>query len=119
MKWKFLTWLGAQIAILIVPVVVLGQGQQGKPAAKIVNPIGAATVTQVLVNLIQWLLGISAIIAMLALIVGAMRFILAMGKEQEIVKAKSIMLWAIAGFVLIILAFVIVNVVPRVLGGLA
>jgi len=118
MKWKFLTWLGLQVVAFIAPLATLA-ADDAKNKAILSNPIRAATVTQVLVNLIQWLLGISAIIAMLALIAGAMRFILAMGKEQEIVKAKSIMLWAIAGFVLIILAFVIVNVVPRVLGGLA
>jgi FtsH-binding integral membrane protein len=83
------------------------------------NPLRFNAVDGVIANIIYWLLGIVAMLALLALIIGGIRMIFGgFGDEQEAKKAKQIMFWAVAGLALVMLSWVIVRYVSYLLGAI-
>jgi uncharacterized membrane protein len=67
------------------------------------------TVGTVLANVTTWVLGFSAAVAVLFLIVGGLQYITAAGNEKRSEAAKSTILYAVIGLVVILLSFVIVG----------
>lgn len=53
----------------------------------------------------------AGVVAVFVIIYAGMRYILARGKEENIVKAKNTIIYAISGLIVILLAFVITNFV--------
>ncbi len=51
----------------------------------------------------------AGVVAVFVIIYAGMRYILARGKEENIVKAKNTIIYAISGLIVILLAFVITN----------
>lgn len=88
-------------------------------AANFENPLDPeiTDVRIIIMNLISWLVGLSALIALLALVVGGMRLIIGgFDNEQEAAAAKKIITWAIIGIVVVGLAAAILWAVGGVLG---
>ncbi len=89
-------------------VFATGMGGDGG----ISNPLGTTrTISDVLINFTKWLLGIAGVIALLALIVGGVRMILAFGREDMVASSKKIIYWAIIGLVVIVASYAIINIV--------
>lgn len=68
-------------------------------------------------NVTTWVLGFSAAVAVLFLIVGGLQYITASGNEKRAEAAKSTILYAVIGLVVILLAYVVVGFLKQNLGG--
>jgi len=82
------------------------------------NPLqgGAQDVGDVLYNMIRWFIGIAGLLALLALIWGGTLYIISFNSPQYLDNAKGIIKWAIIGFAIIILAFVIIQTIAQFTG---
>ncbi len=80
---------------------------------------GTSTATdanELLIIVTNWILGIVGAVAVLFIIYGGFRYITAQGNSQQMDTAKNIIIKSIIGLVIIIVAYVIVNVVVGALG---
>ncbi|MGH9857768.1 MAG: hypothetical protein ACRD4B_07990 [Acidobacteriota bacterium] len=80
------------------------------------NPLTITSVSGVLTKVTQFLLGLSATLALLGIVVGGIMIILAFGREDKVAKGKQILFWSIAGLVVIVLAYAIIAIITRFLG---
>lgn len=76
-------------------------------------PTADFTVADVIVSIIRYLLSFSAALAVLAIILGGIRYIISGGNQEAVVQAKKIILYSLLGIIVIILSFVIVNFVKN------
>lgn len=67
-------------------------------------------------NIFNFLLGLGAVAAVAAIVVGGFRYMTAHGDPGSLAEAKQIVTWAIIGLVILLLAFVIVNTILNALG---
>ncbi len=100
------------------PAHAQGQGGIGNITAGgnsggITNPLGSKdqTITDVLVKVINWMLGLVGFIALIALITGGARMIMDFGSEDQVKKGKTTILWAVIGLLVVILSYAIINIV--------
>lgn len=70
-----------------------------------------SSVSQILSNIIIYILGFSAALAVLFVIIGGLRFIISSGDQTAANQAKKIILYAVLGLLIIIFSFVIVTFV--------
>lgn len=82
------------------------------------NPLSDnnATFAGFLVNVTKFLLGLVGLATMLAIVWGGLMYILAMGDDSRVQHAKKILLWAIVGFSIVVLSYVIIKTVTSLLG---
>lgn len=99
------------LGLLWVPATTLAQ-------AKFTNPLGsgANSLTVIINRIINFMLGLVGVLTLGALIWGGVLYIISLGKDDYIKQAKTIIFWALAGFVIVVLAFVILNTTGRFLG---
>lgn len=72
---------------------------------------------QVIKNLINWVLGILALIAVVLILVGGFQWMTAAGNEEKVDKAKKIIVAAIIGLVIVMMAWGISLYAVRILAG--
>jgi len=82
---------------------------EGQGLTTIVADDNQLEIGTVLANITTWVLGFSAAVAVLFLIVGGLQYITASGNQKRIDAAKATLLYAVIGLVVILLAFVIVG----------
>jgi lysylphosphatidylglycerol synthetase-like protein (DUF2156 family) len=75
---------------------------------------GATTLSGIILSVINIILALAGLIAVLVLIIGGFRYVTSFGNEEVTGQAKKMILNAILGIIIIILAFVIVRVVQNV-----
>lgn len=90
------------------PLYLFAQGGITNPLA---GPQGATSIEGVFINITKWLLGIVAILALLALIVGGARMILSFGNESGVASAKKIIWWAVVGLAVVVASYAIIALV--------
>lgn len=73
------------------------------------------SVNELIIRIINIILGIAAVVAVLMIIIGGFRYIISAGDEKQTSGAKKTIINAIIGLVIIILAFAIVSVVNNTL----
>ncbi len=78
---------------------------------------GAPTLTGVIDNLRNWLVGILATVATLFLTIGGLRYLTAGGDPGQVEKAKTALKSAAIGYALAILAPLLVSILASVVGG--
>ena len=83
-----------------------------------VTPTGNLDVVSVITTIVYWILGFSAMVAVLFLILGGLQYITAAGNEKRIEGAKNTILYAIIGLVVMLLSFVIVAFISQNVGKL-
>ncbi len=86
------------------------------------NPITVSdpntlSIGNVLSNIILWVLGFSAAVAVLFLIIGGLQYITASGNEKRAEAAKQTIMYAVIGLIVILLSFVIVGFIKANIGG--
>lgn len=72
-------------------------------------------VNELIIRIINIILGISAAVAVLMIVIGGFRYIISAGDEKQSGAAKKTIINAVIGLVIIILAFAIVSVVNNTL----
>ena len=80
------------------------------------NPNDIGDFRKLLVNIINWLLGLTGVAATAIIIVGGYRWIASQGNSEGIEQGKKIIIGGIIGLIMIILAAVLVNTIIGVLG---
>jgi len=88
-----------------------GAGIGGGQVVTIDNPLRAQNLTQFLLDIIQILLVLAVPIIVFFIILAGFKFVTAQGNETELAKAKQALLYAIIGGLLILGAFVILEVI--------
>jgi len=70
--------------------------------------LGTADLKATVVNIIQWVLGILALVAVVMIIIGGFQWMTASGNEEKIEKAKKVISAAVIGLIIVLLAWAIV-----------
>ncbi len=96
-------------AVMVVVVVVLAPPASAATAAP--------TLTGVIDNLRNWIVGILATVATLFLTIGGLRYLTAGGDPGQVEKAKIALKSAAIGYALAILAPLLVSILASVVGG--
>ncbi|GEM_PF-2058163 len=79
--------------------------------------LGNADLKQVILNVIRWALGILTLTAVVFIMYGGYLWLTAAGNEQRVEKAKQVILRAVIGLVIVLLAWAIVYFVARSIAG--
>lgn len=101
-----------RIPTLFVSLIVLALAIAPRMgfAAEILNPLGEIdTVMDVLIVLTRFVLGITALIAVIMVIYGGFVLMLSRGNSQEVQKGKDVIFWAILGMAAAILSYSIMS----------
>jgi len=80
-------------------------------------PTGISTnqdISQTVLLVSQWIINILGGVAILALIYGGARYIIAAGNEKEVEKAKEVIKYSVIGLVLVILSFTIASTINNI-----
>lgn len=70
--------------------------------------LGSADLKATVINIIKWVLGILALVAVVMIIWGGIQWMTAAGNEERVEKAKKIISAAVIGLIIILLAWAIV-----------
>ncbi|USN53418.1 MAG: hypothetical protein H6760_04665 [Candidatus Nomurabacteria bacterium] len=70
--------------------------------------LGTADLKDTVINIIQWVLGIVALIAVVMIIIGGFQWMTAGGNDEKVEKAKKIISSAVVGLIIVLLAWAIV-----------
>lgn len=95
-------------AVIVFPFVVFAQYNTNLPSG---SGLPDKTISQIITQIISWLLGFVAIIAILALIWGGVRYLTAAGDDSQVEEAKNIITQAVIGLVIAGISYAIVKVV--------
>lgn len=103
------------VIMLVIALPLVAGAQFQTPSAGGTGLPNDTSISGFILKIINILLAIAGLVAVLFLIIGGFRYITAAGNEETAEKAKKIILNAIIGIVVIILAFVIVRVISNAL----
>jgi type IV secretory pathway VirB2 component (pilin) len=97
-------------ALLVLPTVALAQTPTPFSIEDVGTTIGLGTadLKDTVVNIIQWVLGILALVAVVMIIIGGFQWMTAAGSEERIEKAKKVISSAVIGLIIVLLAWAIV-----------
>ncbi len=73
-------------------------------------------VTKLLVNVAQWILGITGSLALLALVYGGVLFLISGGSSETVSKAKKVITGAVIGLIIVFASYTIIAFILRALG---
>ncbi len=96
------------VAVLAVPAIAAAQTSFSIENIGGSVGLGTSDLKQTVVNIIQWVLGILALVAVLMIIVGGFQWMTAAGNDERIDKAKKIISAAVIGLIIVLLAWAIV-----------
>jgi hypothetical protein len=109
----FLVGIPTSLALNPNPQSVL----EGLDRARTIATQGAlrtdSDVVTPLTSIINWLLSIVAVLALLAIVVGGILYIISFGDEKRADKAKKIILYAVIGLLVVGLSFTILAAVRQ------
>lgn len=105
--FRFIYGIELSLAIL-VPIIAFAAAPGG---GGFDDPLQGVSIVGFITNIINFLLGLVGLLALLSLIVGGIHMVASFGKEDTIARGKKIILWAIAGLVVVSLAWAILNLV--------
>ncbi len=72
--------------------------------------------TQLIINVAQFILGISSSLALLAFVYGGVMFLISSGNNERVTKAKQIIGGAVIGLVIVFASYIIIDFVFKALG---
>lgn len=70
--------------------------------------LGTADLKNTVINILNWVLGILALVAVIMIIMGGFQWLTAAGNEEKIEKAKKVISAAVIGLIIVLLAWAIV-----------
>lgn len=93
------------IIILVFPSLCFGKDY----TIKIVNPINANDVPELIKNVTNYILGITASVMLILLIIAGYRYMTAGGNEQRAENAKNAIKWTVIGILIILVSGIVIN----------
>ncbi|WP_037577630.1 pilin [Phaeacidiphilus oryzae] len=106
----------AASVVLACPVVAGVVGLLNCPSAYAVSLLAVNSVDQTIANITHWIVGLLAALATLFLTIGGLRYLMAGGDPGEVEKAKTALKSAAIGYMLAILAPVLVGILKGLVG---
>ncbi|MFC1598255.1 hypothetical protein ACFL2M_01845 [Patescibacteria group bacterium] len=70
-----------------------------------VNGYGTRTPDEIIISLINWILGVLALVAVVLVLIGGFQWMTAAGNEEKVDKAKKLLMAAVIGLVIIMAAW--------------
>jgi len=98
----------ALAAALAAPVVAGAATQFSIEDIGTKTGLGTADLKTTVINIISWVLGILALVAVVMIIIGGFQWMTAAGNEEKIEKSKKIISAAVIGLIIVLLAWAIV-----------
>lgn len=86
-------------------------------AVSIPNPLGTASISEVIARVIRGLLGVTGAFALFFVIQGGFIWMTSRGNAEKVKAGRESMVWAILGLLAIFLSYVIINIVFASLEG--
>ncbi len=110
--------LVSTIVVVVLFCVLLTGAAQAQLTTPSAEGSGAATGDEMdlLETATNWILGITGAVAVIMIIFGGFRYITASGNTDMMNKAKEILIKAIIGLVIVIVAYVVVRAIVGALG---
>ncbi len=105
---KKITLIATSLLILALPFVASAATSYSIEDIGSQVGLGTADLKDSVINIIQWILGILALVAVVMIIYGGFTWMTAAGNEDRIEKAKKIISAAVIGLIVILLAWAIV-----------
>ncbi|MDG4813958.1 pilin [Micromonospora sp. WMMD956] len=81
------------------------------------QPLAANSISQVISNITDWIMGIIALVATMFLVIGGLRYMAAGGDPAQVEQAKGNFKSALIGYALAVLSPVVLQVLQGILGG--
>ncbi|MFZ2187073.1 MAG: pilin [Candidatus Moraniibacteriota bacterium] len=75
------------------------------------------SVYDLVTRVMNWLLGLIGVLAVIAFVISGILYLTAAGDEDQVEKAKSIMMYAIIGLVVALIGLIVVNAIAGLTGG--
>lgn len=97
----------AASTLLVVPALAHAQVTIDQELGRTFN-LGTADLEATVINIVQWALGLLALVAVVMIIIGGFRWITAAGNEEKIESAKKLISAAVIGLIIVLLAWAIV-----------
>ncbi|MFC1721954.1 hypothetical protein ACFL0Z_03500 [Patescibacteria group bacterium] len=117
MNTKLLTIFMTIALVAVLGLVMVNTAQADLVVPNNVNGTAGGDEYQLIRSVTNWILGITGAIAVLFIIYGGFRYITASGNQTMMETAKNILIKAIIGLVIIVVAYVIVTAILGALTG--
>jgi len=114
MKTKIFSALILVITLAFVAVPALAAPTQG--SVEIPNPIKAKSISELIDNIVNYLIGIATIIFPLVIIYGAWQLLSTGGDIEKAIMGRKTITYAVIGYVLILVSKGITMIVAEILG---
>ena len=103
------------LMVLAMPAIVAAQNYEENLGVDLINninvPKGQTDLAQVVVNIINWVLGFLALVAIVIVLIGGFEWMTAGGNEDKVGTAKKRLTYGLIGLAIIFLAWAIVRFV--------
>lgn len=83
--------------------------------AEFTKAVSASDFSQLVGNFLKWILTVAGSLALLIIIIGGVMYVSSSGDEQKTVLAKKIVLGAIGGLILILIAYSIITLLGMII----
>lgn len=104
------------VPLLLLAVFLLVPAFAGAQSVQLSNPLqGTSSVTQLIQNIIKWLVEIGAPVAVVMIIWGAFQMLFSGGKPESFENGKNAILYAVAGYGIIVIGWGIVSIIQKLL----
>lgn len=123
-SWKTIALAIASLGVALMPVVAMlpsYASAQPQQVDEIDCPAGfrcgETNVADLFKTVAEWALGVAFILAVIFLIYGGFRYILAGGNEESAKQGRTAIFNALIGIVIIVLSFIVVQIVYNFVAG--
>ncbi len=93
-----------------------GCGKQGTDPLSLPNPLCVSNITELLDNIVGFLLTISVAIATIMVIFGAFQILTSAGNEEKVARGKKTIFYTVIGLAIMLLFRVIIALIQRLVG---
>ncbi len=107
-KFAKVTSIVFALSLVVLPTLASAAAVTDYTIFPVQTGLGTADLKDTVVNIIQWVLGILALVAVLMIIVGGFQWMTAAGNEERVEKAKKVISAAVIGLIIVLLAWAIV-----------
>lgn len=101
--------IGALTFISVFPAIASAGGAIGPPDKPEI--VAEGSLRAIVLRIVNYFLGFLGLLAVIMVIYGGVTYVTAAGKDEAVGNAKKIIMYALIGIIIILLAFAIVNTV--------
>jgi len=112
-SWLFILFFG--FLVISLPLIQV-QGNGVEESGGISNPLDSDSFSDLISNIIDWLIIIGQSIAVIMIIWSGFLFMTSEGNEEKITKAKKSLTWALVGLLVLLIGDGFIGIVKDLLG---